>query len=103
MVIGAGLAGLTAAVHAVKAGARVRLIAQGWGQQMVTPGWISVCDRADDDVIAEVRGYAALHPEHPYALAADDAMVDSIDAFRAHMKRSVCPTMCAKKMGITCA
>lgn len=82
IVIGAGLAGLTAAVHAVRAGATVRLIAQGWGQQIVTPGWISVCDRADDDVIAEVRGYAALHPDHPYALAEDDAMVHGLDTFR---------------------
>ncbi|HVO71139.1 MAG TPA: anaerobic glycerol-3-phosphate dehydrogenase subunit GlpB [Aggregatilineaceae bacterium] len=82
IVIGAGLAGLTAAVHAVRAGAKVRLIAQGWGQQMVTPGWISVCDRAEDDVIAEVRGYAALHPDHPYALAEDDAMVHGLDSFR---------------------
>ncbi len=78
IVIGAGLAGLTAAVYAAEAGASVRLIAQGWGQQIVTPGWISVCDRADDDAIAEVRGYAALHPEHPYALAGDDAMVHGI-------------------------
>jgi glycerol-3-phosphate dehydrogenase subunit B len=83
IVIGAGLAGLTAAVHAVKAGASVRLIAQGWGQQVVTPGWISVCDRADDDVIAEVRGYAALHPEHPYGLAGADGMVDCVERFRA--------------------
>ncbi len=82
IVIGAGLAGLTAAVRAVKAGARVRLIAQGWGQQIVTPGWISVCDRADDDVIAEVRGYAALHPEHPYALADPDSMLNCIKSFR---------------------
>jgi glycerol-3-phosphate dehydrogenase subunit B len=86
IVIGAGLAGLTAAVHAVKAGATVRLIAQGWGQQIVAPGWISVCDRADDDVIAEVRGYAALHPAHPYALAGADGMVDCVDRFRAFTK-----------------
>lgn len=81
IVIGAGLAGLMAAVRALRAGAKVRLIAQGWGQQIVTPGWISVCDRADDDVIAEVRGYAALHPDHPYALVGDDAMVRSLISF----------------------
>jgi glycerol-3-phosphate dehydrogenase subunit B len=86
IVIGAGLAGLTAAVHAVQAGANVRLIAQGWGQQIASPGWISVCDRADDDVIAEVRGYAALHPEHPYALAGADGMVDCVERFRAFVK-----------------
>jgi glycerol-3-phosphate dehydrogenase subunit B len=82
IVIGAGLSGLMAAVTAVDAGARVRLIASGWGQQIVTPGWLSVCDRAEDDVIAEVRGYAAIHPDHPYALAEDDAMVHGLDAFR---------------------
>lgn len=83
LVIGAGLAGLTAAAAALEAGASVRVIAQGWGQQLVTPGWISVCDRADDDVIAEVRGYAALHPEHPYALAGADALVAGIAHFCA--------------------
>lgn len=83
IVIGAGLAGLTAAVQALQAGASVRLIANGWGQQIVTPGWLSFCDRADDDVIAEVRGYAALHPQHPYALADADSMVQSIDSFRS--------------------
>jgi glycerol-3-phosphate dehydrogenase subunit B len=82
IVIGAGLAGLMAAVNAAKEGAKVRLIAAGWGQQIVTPGWISVCDRAEDDVIAEVRGYAAIHPEHPYALAGDDAMVRGLESFR---------------------
>jgi glycerol-3-phosphate dehydrogenase subunit B len=81
IVIGAGLAGLMAAAKAVRAGAKVRLIAQGWGQQIVSPGWISVCDRADDDVIAEARGYAALHPDHPYALAGDDALVRGLAAF----------------------
>ncbi|MBI5958862.1 MAG: anaerobic glycerol-3-phosphate dehydrogenase subunit B [Chloroflexi bacterium] len=81
IVIGAGLAGLLAAAKAVRAGAKVRLIAQGWGQQIVTPGWISVCDRADDDVIAEVRGFAALHPDHPYALAGDDAVVRGLASF----------------------
>lgn len=86
IVIGAGLAGLTAAVQAVQVGASVRLIANGWGQQIVTPGWLSFCDRADDDVIAEVRGYAALHPEHPYALADADSMVQVIDSFRSITK-----------------
>lgn len=81
IVIGAGLAGLLAAAKAVRAGAKVRLIAQGWGQQIVSPGWISVCDRADDDVIAEVRGFAVLHPDHPYALAGDDALVRGLASF----------------------
>src|SRR5690606_8538931 len=99
IVIGAGLAGLMAAVHAVNAGARVRLIAQGWGQQMVTPGWLSVCDRAEDDVIAEVRGYAALHPEHPYGRAGDDAMVAGLESFRSAAEAVGLPYAQRKKDG----
>ena len=99
IVIGAGLAGLMAAVHAVNAGARVRLISQGWGQQMVTPGWISVCDRAEDDVIAEVRGYAALHPEHPYGRAGDDAMVAGLESFRSAAEAVGLPYEQRKKDG----
>ncbi|MCD4685946.1 MAG: FAD-binding protein, partial [Anaerolineae bacterium] len=82
IVIGAGLAGLSAAVHAVKAGAYVRLIADGWGQQMVTPGWISVWDHAADDVLTTVRAYATQHPQHPYALLGTDSVSRSIPAFR---------------------
>lgn len=99
IVIGAGLAGLMAAVHAVNAGARVRLIAQGWGQQLVTPGWISVCDRADDDVIAEVRGYAALHPQHPYGRAGVDAMVTGLESFRSAAEAVGLPYEQRKKDG----
>ncbi|MBN1201557.1 MAG: anaerobic glycerol-3-phosphate dehydrogenase subunit B [Anaerolineae bacterium] len=99
IVIGAGLAGLTAAVHAVQTGATVRLIAQGWGQQIVTPGWISVCDRAKDDVIAELRGYAALHPAHPYALAGDEGMIDCLERFRAITKAIGVPYGACVKAG----
>ncbi len=82
LVIGAGLAGLMAAVMAARAGARVRLIAAGWGQQIVSPGWLSVCDRAGDDVIAEVRGYAAMHPQHPYGRTGVDALVCGLQQFQ---------------------
>ncbi len=75
IVIGAGLAGLLAAVHAVKEGARVRLIANGWGQQIVSPGWISVHDRAEGDTLAAVQSLAAAQPDHPYALAGREALV----------------------------
>ncbi len=39
LVIGAGLAGLMAAVHAVQAGARVKVLAAGLGRLILTPGW----------------------------------------------------------------
>ena len=80
LVIGAGLAGLTAAAHAVKAGASVRLIAQGWGQQIVSPGWISVWDRAERDVLQAVTDHTNQNPDHLYALTGD--MEESLAAFR---------------------
>jgi glycerol-3-phosphate dehydrogenase subunit B len=83
IVIGAGLTGLMAAVRGVKAGARVRLIAQGWGQQMVAPGWISVCDDATGDPIPAVADHVAQHPDHPYALAGIGALRAALDEFAA--------------------
>jgi glycerol-3-phosphate dehydrogenase len=42
IVVGAGLAGLAAAVHAVQAGARVKVFALGLGRLILTPGWYQV-------------------------------------------------------------
>lgn len=81
LIIGAGLAGLTAAYHAIRAGASVRLIATGWGQQIVAPGWISVWDSAQDDVLAAAQQHAAAHADHPYAAAGD--LTAALDAFKA--------------------
>ena len=39
LVIGAGLAGLAAAIQAVQAGARVQVVAKGIGRLVLTPGW----------------------------------------------------------------
>ncbi|MBN1563212.1 MAG: FAD-binding protein, partial [Anaerolineae bacterium] len=80
LVIGAGLAGLTAAAHAIKAGASVRLIAQGWGQQIVAPGWISVWDRAEGDALPAAADHATQNADHPYALGND--LSAALTAFR---------------------
>jgi len=83
IVIGAGLAGLTAAAHAVRAGASVRLIAQGWGHQLVAPGWISVWDRDERAPLTTAQHVGATCPDHPYALAGADAVRAGLDAFTA--------------------
>lgn len=82
IVIGAGLAGLLAAVYAVKQGARVRLIANGWGQQIVSPGWISVLDRAEDDVLVAAHEYAVARADHPYALAGHEALINGLSLWQ---------------------
>lgn len=65
VVIGAGLAGLTAALVAQQSGARVELVAIGQGSLTLHPGWIETGD------IDALRQQA----DHPYALAADSLAV----------------------------
>lgn len=61
LVVGAGLAGLTAALAAHRAGAKVELVAFGQGALTVHPGWLELGD------VEALR----TRPEHPYALTAD--------------------------------
>ena len=61
VVVGAGLAGLTAALVAAESGAKVELVALGQGALTLHPGWVETGD---------VEGLAG-QPEHPYARAAD--------------------------------
>ncbi|MBL8134651.1 MAG: anaerobic glycerol-3-phosphate dehydrogenase subunit A [Anaerolineae bacterium] len=72
VVVGAGLAGLTAALTAADAGAKVEVLAMGQGALTLHPGWI---ETGDVDVLAE-------NPAHPYArsresLAVGLAVIDS--------------------------
>jgi len=59
VVIGAGLAGLVAAVHAVQAGARVRVLATGLGRLMLTPGWYNLGPFAAHPGVEAFRRWAA--------------------------------------------
>jgi len=81
IIVGAGWSGLLAALFAVQKGAKVRLIAQGIGSPIVTPGWISILNTGGD-VLAAVRDLAARLPDHPYALAGADALAEAVTGFR---------------------
>lgn len=59
VVIGAGLAGLAAAVHAVQAGARVRVLAAGLGRLILTPGWFALGPFAAHPGVEAFRRWAA--------------------------------------------
>ncbi len=61
VIVGAGLAGLTAALACIKAGAKVELVAQGQGALTLYPGRIDI---GNVDSLAE-------REEHPYRRAAD--------------------------------
>ncbi|MCS6870251.1 MAG: anaerobic glycerol-3-phosphate dehydrogenase subunit B [Anaerolineae bacterium] len=83
LIIGAGWAGLSAAAFALhlKPNAKIRVIAQGIGSLIVTPGWLSLLDSAQGDVIEAARDLAARSPEHPYALAGVEALTGAVHLF----------------------
>lgn len=65
-VIGAGLAGLTAALRLARAGRRVTLVAKGAGGLGLSQGTVDVVGYAPDRVDRPLDALAALPPEHPY-------------------------------------
>jgi glycerol-3-phosphate dehydrogenase subunit B len=71
VVIGAGTAGLTAAVRLAEGGARVCVLAKGVGSTHLAPLTIDVLGFAPDRVDEPERALADLiasRPDHPYAL-----------------------------------
>jgi glycerol-3-phosphate dehydrogenase subunit B len=67
IVVGAGLAGLTAAVRLAEAGARVLVLAKGVGSTHLAPGTIDVSREPLSDLISS-------RPDHPYAVIGTDGL-----------------------------
>lgn len=87
IIIGAGLAGLMAAYHAARAGARVKIVAKGLGATHWHAGTIDVLGYYPTSAtpvtrpLDTVRDLTRAQPQHPYALAAnalDDALRDFV-------------------------
>lgn len=85
VVIGAGTAGLTAAVRLAQSGARVCVLAKGVGSTHLAPGTVDVAGYAPERVAAPLEGVArlvALHDRHPYALLGGELIRESLGWFR---------------------
>jgi glycerol-3-phosphate dehydrogenase subunit B len=67
IVVGAGVAGLTAAVRLAEAGVRVLVLAKGVGSTHLAPGTIDVSREPLADLVAA-------HPQHPYAVIGTDGL-----------------------------
>lgn len=84
LIIGAGLAGLTAALRATEAGLRVKVIAKGMGALYWAPGTIDVLgyvgveERGVDDPWQRI---GELDEHHPYHIVGADATQYAIDWF----------------------
>jgi glycerol-3-phosphate dehydrogenase subunit B len=69
VVIGAGLAGLTAALRLAEQGQRVLVVAKGVGGTHLAPAAIDVLGYVDGPVESPAQAlprFTAAHPEHPY-------------------------------------
>jgi glycerol-3-phosphate dehydrogenase subunit B len=71
VVVGAGLAGMTAAIALADAGARVEVVARGHAATHWTAGGIDVAAPADSETSAKGVKRLARQVTHPYAILAD--------------------------------
>jgi glycerol-3-phosphate dehydrogenase subunit B len=84
VVIGAGLAGLTAALRLADQGRRVLVVAKGVGGTHLAPATIDVLGYADGPVESPVQAlpdFAAAHPGHPYQRLPVELIRSSLEWF----------------------
>jgi glycerol-3-phosphate dehydrogenase subunit B len=86
VVVGAGLAGLTAGVRLAQAGLRTTLVAKGPGATHLSPATIDVLGYAPDLVerpAAALASFVAGRTDHPYARLPANMVAASADWLRA--------------------
>lgn len=81
VVVGAGLAGLTAAITLARAGHSVELVSKGIGGIQLSQGSVDVLGYLPDRVTHPLEAAATLPAPHPYALLGSDALGAAIVSF----------------------
>jgi glycerol-3-phosphate dehydrogenase subunit B len=82
IVIGTGLAGLTAAVRLAESGARVLVLAKGVGATHLSGGTVDVLGYDPDRVASPAEALARVRSEHPYGRVGADAVGPAIEWFK---------------------
>jgi glycerol-3-phosphate dehydrogenase subunit B len=88
VVIGAGVAGLTAATRLAEGGARVCVLAKGVGSTHLAPGTIDVLGYDPERVSSPadaLAGFVGARPTHPYALVGVDAIAPALEWLRGRI------------------
>jgi glycerol-3-phosphate dehydrogenase subunit B len=85
VVVGAGLAGLVAAVKLAEGGERVLVLAKGVGATHLSPCTIDVLGYAPDRVSSPLAALDRLGADHPYALVGRDAVAAAVAWWRESM------------------
>jgi glycerol-3-phosphate dehydrogenase subunit B len=84
-VVGAGLAGLVAAVKLAEGGERVVVLAKGVGSTHLSPCTIDVLGYAPDRVANPLEAVDRLAGDHPYAVVGRDAIASAAAWWRESM------------------
>jgi glycerol-3-phosphate dehydrogenase subunit B len=87
-VVGAGVAGLCAAVRLAEGGASVCVLAYGVGSTHLAPGVVDVLGYAPERVehpAEALPAFVEAHPDHPYALVGVDAIAPALGWFREQL------------------
>lgn len=85
IVVGTGVAGLTAAVRLAESGARVLVLAKGVGATHLSAGTVDVLGYAPERVerpAAALPAFLAEHPDHPYAHVGVDGIATAVAWFK---------------------
>jgi glycerol-3-phosphate dehydrogenase subunit B len=94
VVLGCGVAGLSAAVQLAEGGARVCVLAKGVGSTHLAPGTIDVLGH-DPELVEEPRSalaeFVAAHPDHPYAIVGPDAIEPALEWFSSRIEQGPQP------------
>ena len=88
VVIGAGLAGLTAALRLAEEGQRVAVLAKGVGATHLSPGTVDVLGYVDGPVDSPAKAlpdFAVANPDHPYRRLPVGLIGASLDWFKARL------------------
>ena len=88
VVLGAGMAGLVAAVRLAEAGLRVVTVAKGYGSLRLSPATIDILGYRPEPVQSpadELPGFAEAHPGHPYALISPALLAESVQWLKEHV------------------
>lgn len=78
VVIGAGLAGLTAALRLARAGARVTLATKGPGGLQLSQGTIDILGYSPERVLRPLDALAQLPDDHPYDSIGADGVAEAV-------------------------
>jgi glycerol-3-phosphate dehydrogenase subunit B len=88
VVIGAGLAGLTAALRLADEGQRVLVVARGVGSTHLAPATIDVLGFADGRVERTAQALSTFtdaHPGHPYARLSTELIAAGVEWFKGRL------------------